>query len=363
MASKTPLYDAHGAAGAKMVDFHGWLMPLNYGSQIEEHNAVREQVGMFDVSHMTTVDVTGPEAKPYLRYLLANDVAKLQETGKALYTAMLNESGGIIDDLIVYYFADDSYRLIVNSATRDKDMEWMVKQAGEFDVAVTERTEFAMLAIQGPAANDAMAVLLSAEQFDHVQNMKPFHGVQHGDIFVATTGYTGEKGYEIAVPNELIVSVWDKLLEHGVKPCGLGARDTLRLEAGLNLYGQDMDESVSPLASNMGWSVAFEPAERNFIGRAALEALREQGTETLIGLVMEDKGVLRAGLKVQVAGGEGVITSGTFSPTLGHSIALARVPKPVGETAEVEMRKKMVTVKVVRPGFVRNGQSVIKPLA
>ena len=363
MANRTPLYDAHVSAGAKMVDFHGWDMPLNYGSQIEEHKAVRERAGMFDVSHMTTVDVTGPEAKPYLRYLLANDVAKLKESGKALYTGMLNEDGGIIDDLIVYYFADDSYRLIVNSATRDKDIAWMVKQAGEFDVSVTERTEFAMIALQGPAAEEKIAVLLSDEQFAHVQNMKPFQGVQHGEIFVATTGYTGEKGYEIAVPNELVVSVWDKLLEHDVQPCGLGARDTLRLEAGLNLYGQDMDENVNPLNSNMGWSVAFEPAERNFIGRAALEALKQQPLETLIGLVMEEKGVLRAGLKVKVAGGEGVITSGTFSPTLGHSIALARVPQPVGDSAEVEMRKKMVTVKVVRPGFVRNGQSVIKPLA
>ena len=362
MASKTPLYDAHVAAGAKMVDFHGWNMPLNYGSQIEEHHAVRQQAGIFDVSHMTIVDVTGPEAKAYLRHLLANDVAKLKEPGKALYTGMLNEEGGVIDDLIVYYFADDAYRLVVNSATRDKDMAWLMKQAGEFDVSVTERTEFAMVALQGPQAEEKIAVLLSADQFTQVQQMKPFFGVQHGDVFVATTGYTGEKGYEIIVPNELIVSVWDKLLAHGVKPCGLGARDTLRLEAGMNLYGQDMDEQVSPLAANMAWSVAFEPAERNFVGRAALEQQKAAGTEKLIGLVMEEKGVLRAGLKVKVEGGEGVITSGTFSPTLGYSIALARVPQPVGDTAQVEMRKKMVTVKVVKPSFVRNGQAVVKPL-
>lgn len=361
MASKTPLYDAHVAAGAKIVDFHGWDMPLNYGSQIEEHHAVRQHVGMFDVSHMTTVDITGPEAKPYLRYLLANDVAKLKESGKALYTGMLNEQGGIIDDLIVYYFADDAYRLVVNSATRDKDMAWLMKQAGEFDVAVTERTEFAMVALQGPQAEEKIATLLDDEQFAQVQQMKPFYGIQYGDYFVATTGYTGEKGYEIIVPAEMIVSVWDKLLANGVKPCGLGARDTLRLEAGLNLYGQDMDEQASPLASNMAWSIAFEPADRDFVGRAALEQQKAAGTDKLIGLVMEQKGVLRAGLKVKVEGGEGQITSGTFSPTLGYSIALARVPQPVGETAEVEMRKKMVTVKVVKPGFVRNGQAVVKP--
>lgn len=361
MASKTPLYDAHVAAGAKIVDFHGWDMPLNYGSQIEEHHAVRQHAGMFDVSHMTTVDITGPEAKPYLRYLLANDVAKLTEPGKALYTGMLNEEGGIIDDLIVYYFADDAYRLVVNSATRDKDMAWLMKQAGEYDVAVTERTEFAMIALQGPQAEEKLATLLNDEQLAQVQQMKPFYGIQYGDYFVATTGYTGEKGYEIIVPAEMIVGVWDTLLANGVKPCGLGARDTLRLEAGLNLYGQDMSEEVSPLSSNMAWSVAFEPADRDFIGRAALEQQKAAGTEKLIGLVMEQKGVLRAGLKVKVEGGEGVITSGTFSPTLGYSIALARVPQPVGETAEVEMRKKMVTVKVVKPGFVRNGQAVVKP--
>lgn len=360
MASKTPLYDAHVAAGAKLVDFHGWDMPLNYGSQIEEHHAVRQRAGMFDVSHMTIVDVTGPEAKAYLRRLLANDVAKLSQPGKALYTGMLNEQGGVIDDLIVYYFADDSYRLVVNSATRDKDMQWLQKQAGEFDVAVTERTEFAMIALQGPQAEEKVAVLLSDDQFGAVKNMKFFFGQQFGDIFVATTGYTGEAGYEIIVPNELIVSVWDKLLENGVEPCGLGARDTLRLEAGMNLYGQDMDENVSPLAANMGWSVAFEPAERDFIGRQALEQQKAAGTDKLIGLVMEEKGVLRSGLKVKVEGGEGVITSGTFSPTLGYSIALARVPQPVGDTAEVEMRKKMVTVKVVKPGFVRQGKSVVK---
>lgn len=360
MASKTPLYDAHVAAGAKMVDFHGWDMPLNYGSQIEEHNAVRRDVGVFDVSHMTIVDVTGPEAKAYLRHLLANDVAKLQKSGKALYTGMLNEEGGVIDDLIVYFFNDESYRLVVNSATRDRDMAWLMKQTGEFDVAVTERTEFAMVALQGPQASEKIGVLLNDEQHAEVKAMKPFFGVQLEELFVATTGYTGEAGYEIIVPNEQIVAVWDKLLAAGVAPCGLGARDTLRLEAGMNLYGQDMDESVSPLAANMAWSVALEPADRDFVGRKALEAQKAAGTEKLIGLVMEDKGVLRAGLKVKVEGGEGVITSGTFSPTLGFSIAMARVPKPVGDTAEVEMRKKLVTVKVVKPGFVRNGESVIK---
>ncbi|TRW48074.1 glycine cleavage system aminomethyltransferase GcvT [Aliidiomarina halalkaliphila] len=359
MAQRTPLYPQHLAAGAKMVDFHGWDMPLNYGSQIEEHHAVRRAVGMFDVSHMTIVDVTGPEAKAYLRHLLANDVAKLQVPGKALYSAMLNENGGVIDDLIVYFFSDVSYRLVVNSATRDKDLQWLEKQAGEFDVAITERTEFAMLAVQGPQAKEKVSVLMSAEQHAQVSELKPFVGVQLDDLFVATTGYTGEAGYEIIIPAEQVGDAWDKLLKAGVHPCGLGARDTLRLEAGMNLYGQDMNEEVSPLAANMAWSVAFEPADRNFVGREALEAQKAAGTEKLIGLVMEEKGVLRAGLKVIVEGGEGVITSGTFSPTLGYSIAMARVPQPVGDTAQVEMRKKMVTVKVVKPSFVRHGKAVV----
>lgn len=358
-AQRTPLYNNHVQAGAKMVDFHGWEMPINYGSQIEEHHAVRRDVGMFDVSHMTIVDVTGRDAKPYLRHLLANDVAKLTTPGKALYSAMLNEEGGVIDDLIVYFFNEDSYRLVVNSATRDKDMAWLELQSGEFDVAITERTEFAMIALQGPNAKAIVANLMSAEQHALVSELKPFVGVQLDDLFVATTGYTGEAGYEIIIPNDNVADVWEKLRALGVQPCGLGARDTLRLEAGMNLYGQDMDETVSPLAANMGWSVAFEPADRNFVGRSALEALKAAGTEKLVGLVMEEKGVLRGGLKVMVDGGEGVITSGTFSPTLGYSIAMARVPLPVGETAQVEMRKKLVTVKVVKPSFVRNGKAVV----
>lgn len=359
MAQRTPLYPQHIAAGAKMVDFHGWDMPLNYGSQIEEHHAVRQNVGMFDVSHMTIVDVTGPEAKAYLRRLLANDVAKLKEPGKALYSAMLNDAGGVIDDLIAYFFNEESYRLVVNSATRDKDLQWLEKQAGEFDVAITERTEFAMLAVQGPKAQEKVRVLMSAEQHAAVSALKPFVGLQLDDLFIATTGYTGEAGYELIIPAEKIAAVWNALLAEGVHPCGLGARDTLRLEAGMNLYGQDMDESVSPLAANMGWSVALEPADRDFVGRQALEAHKAAGTEKLVGLVMKEKGVLRAGLKVLVDGGEGVITSGTFSPTLGYSIAMARVPLPIGASAQVEMRKKMVTVNVVKPSFVRHGKAVV----
>jgi aminomethyltransferase len=359
MSNITALHAKHLEAGAKMVDFHGWEMPINYGSQIEEHHAVRKDAGMFDVSHMTIVDVKGADAKAYLRYLLANDVEKLKDKGKALYSGMLNEQGGVVDDLIVYHFDATDYRLVVNSATREKDMDWLNSKAEGFDVTITERPEFAMIAVQGPNAKEKAATLFSAAQKEAVAGMKPFYGVQAEDLFIATTGYTGETGYEIMVPVEKAADFWQSLINAGVQPCGLGARDTLRLEAGMNLYGQDMDETVLPLAANMGWTITWEPADRQFVGRSALEQARETGTQKLVGLVMTDKGVLRAGSKVITPEGEGVITSGTFSPTLGHSIAMARVPANCGDTVEVEMRKKLVTVNVVKPSFVRNGKSVL----
>ena len=364
MIKQTVLHPEHVAAGAKMVDFHGWDMPIQYASQLEEHHIVRTDAGMFDVSHMTIVDVTGSEAKPFLQKLLANDVARITETGKAIYSPMLNEQGGVIDDLIVYLMADDFYRMIVNSATRDKDLAWLEKQQQPFDVALTERAELAMVAVQGPNAKAKVAQVLTPEQNEAIKALKPFYGVQADDYFIATTGYTGEDGYEIIVSETRVTELWDKLLEAGVKPCGLGARDTLRLEAGMNLYGQDMDETVSPLAANMAWTIAWEPAERDFIGRDALEAQKAAGDQPkLVGLVMKEKGVLRTGTTVrfideQGLEQQGIITSGSFSPTLGHSIALARVPRSIGATAEVEMRKKWVPVSVVKPTFVRFGKAV-----
>ncbi|PKM20559.1 MAG: glycine cleavage system protein T [Gammaproteobacteria bacterium HGW-Gammaproteobacteria-15] len=359
MANQTALHGKHLEAGAKMVDFFGWDMPINYGSQIEEHHAVRRDAGMFDVSHMTIVDLKGANTRAFLRYLLANDVAKLTVPGKALYSGMLNEAGGVIDDLIVYFLQEEFFRLVVNSATREKDLAHITKEAKAFDVTVTERPEFAMIAVQGPNAKAKVATLLSAEQQAAVTGIKPFFGVQAGDLFIATTGYTGEDGYEIALPNGQAADFWQKLLDAGVAPAGLGARDTLRLEAGMNLYGQDMDETVSPLAANMGWTIAWAPEERNFIGRKAIEQHKAEGTFKLVGLVMEQKGVLRHGQRVVVEGGEGEITSGTFSPTLGYSIAMARVPATAGDTAEVDIRGKMVAVKVVKPAFVRMGKKVI----
>ncbi|KAA0876213.1 glycine cleavage system aminomethyltransferase GcvT [Nitrincola tapanii] len=365
MGNKTALYANHLAQGAKMVDFGGWDMPIHYGSQIEEHHQVRQQAGMFDVSHMTVVDVTGSDARDYLRRLLANDVERLKVKGKALYSAMLNEQGGVIDDLIVYLMTDPAvsgewYRVVVNCATREKDLRWMAEQAAKMDVALTEQPELAMIAIQGPQAVVMTQSVLSDYRQKLIDQLQPFQGAESEGWFIARTGYTGEEGLEIMLPEEEASSFWDALAAAGVKPCGLGARDTLRLEAGMNLYGQDMDETQSPLVSAMGWTVAWEPAERQFIGRSALEAQRTQGlTAKLVGLVLEAKGVLRAHQKVKVEGlGEGEITSGSFSPTLGYSVALARVPLATAEAAQVDMRGKWVSVKVVKPPFVRNGVKV-----
>lgn len=363
MAQQTPLYEQHNLCGARMVDFHGWMMPLHYGSQIDEHHAVRTDAGMFDVSHMTIVDLHGPRTREFLRYLLANDVAKLTVPGKALYTGMLNASAGVIDDLIVYFLSEDYFRLVVNSATREKDLAWITRHADAYSVTVTVRDDLALIAVQGPNAKQKAGECLTPEQRQAVEGMKPFFGVQSGDLFIATTGYTGEAGYEIAMPKAQAADFWAALVKQGVKPCGLGARDTLRLEAGMNLYGQDMDETVSPLAANMGWTIAWEPADRNFIGRDMLESQREKGTETLVGLVMTEKGVLRSGQVVRFFdeddnAKEGVITSGTFSPTLGYSIALARAPVGAGHRAVVQIRNRELPVTVTKPVFVRAGKAV-----
>ncbi|AWK99482.1 glycine cleavage system aminomethyltransferase GcvT [Stutzerimonas stutzeri] len=360
MGQRTPLYDQHLALGAKMVDFGGWDMPLHFGSQVEEHHQVRRDCGVFDVSHMTVVDVAGDQASAYLQHLLANDVARLKSPGRALYSAMLNERGGVIDDLIVY-LTDWGYRLVVNASTRDKDLAWMQAQAADFAVEINERPQLAMLAIQGPHARTRTAELVSQARATLIQELKPFQGLAEGDWFIGRTGYTGEDGLEIILPAEQAPDFLSELVGAGIPPIGLGARDTLRLEAGLNLYGQDMTEEVSPLAANMGWTVAWEPAERDFVGRAALEQQRAEGDlPKLVGLVLEERGVLRAHQVVRVNGvGDGEITSGSFSPTLGKSIALARVPAGTAERAEVEIRGKWYPVRVVQPTFVRHGKVLV----
>jgi len=356
---QTPLNARHRELGAKMVDFGGWDMPLHYGSQIDEHHIVRRSAGMFDVSHMTVVDLNGARCREFLRYLVANNVDKLKVSGKALYTCMLNESGGVIDDLIVYFLTEDFFRLVVNAATRDKDLAWIRQQALSFDVQVTERSEMAMVAVQGPQAREAVLSLLSTEQRAVIASLSRFAGAAVDGLFVARTGYTGEDGFEVIVAADQVVAFWDALLNVGVKPCGLGARDTLRLEAGMNLYGQDMDEVTSPLEANLTWTIAFDPTDRNFIGRDALQAQRDAGVRrVLVGLVMDEKGVLRHGQRVVTEQGDGEILSGTFSPTLGKAIAFARVPTGTAENVHVDIRSKLVPVRVVKPVFVRDGKPV-----
>lgn len=357
MLKKTPLHPAHLAAQAKMVDFGGWDMPLNYGSQLEEHHLVRRDAGMFDVSHMTVVDLHGERVRAFLSELLANDVAKLKVSGKALYSCMLTEQGGVIDDLIVYYLTESFFRMVVNAATRDKDLDWLARHATRFGVTLTERRDLAMVAVQGPNARAKVISLLSADVQPKVEKLGKFVAAEADGLFIARTGYTGEDGFEIMVPETEAVTFWNRLLEAGVKPAGLGARDTLRLEAGMNLYGQDMDESVSPFEAALAWTVSLEPATRSFIGRDALVKQKEAGVaREMIGVVLDDKGVMRHGQKVLTAAGDGEILSGTFSPTLGKSIALARVPAGAGDDLKVDIRGKAVPVRKVKFPFVRDGQ-------
>jgi aminomethyltransferase len=361
MGLRTPLYETHVAAGARMVDFGGWDMPVNYGSQIEEHHAVRRDAGMFDVSHMCVVDLRGARVRDFLRRMLANDVAKLTQPGKALYSCMLREHGGIIDDLIVYYLGDHYYRMVVNAGTRDKDIEWLRAHAGAFDVAVEPRFDLAMIAVQGPNARQKAAGLLDADFAARALELGPFFGAAADHWFVARTGYTGEDGWEIMLPAGESARFWGRLRGAGVVPCGLGARDTLRLEAGMNLYGSDMDETVSPLECGLAWTIAWEPQDRDFIGRSALVAQKASGVpRKQVGLVLSDRAVLRSHQKVIVpAVGEGEVTSGTFSPTLERSIGLARVPSQTADHCEVEIRGRLLGATVVRPPFVRHGKIAV----
>ena len=363
MLKKTVLNAAHREIGARMVDFGGWDMPVNYGSQIEEHNAVRNDCGMFDVSHMCPVDVVGADCRKFLSRLVANDVAKLQVSGKALYAAMLNDAGGVIDDLIIYFLTETRFRIVVNAGTAEKDLAWMQAKVAEWklDVTITQRRDgdnaLGIIAVQGPNARAKVwEVLPQAKAATEV--LKAFFAAEVDQYFIASTGYTGEDGYEIMLPADEAHTVWNKLKAAGVAPAGLGARDTLRLEAGMNLYGQDMDEGVSPLDAGLAWTVALKD-ERDFVGKATLLANGQQ--KQFLGLILLDKGVLRGHQQVITKQGNGEITSGSFSPTLQQSIALARLPLGVqiGDEVEVDIRGKQLKAKVVKPVFARNSKADI----
>ena len=356
---RTPLFDAHQQMAAKLVDFGSWEMPLHYGSQIDEHHAVRRHAGMFDVSHMRAVEVEGADAAAFLRHAIANNVDKLTTPGRALYSCMLNADGGVIDDLIVYFLTPTHYRLVVNAGTAEKDLAWLeaLRLKAAFKVKLTPRNDVAMIAVQGPQARRIVGNLLP-DAADLIAVMKPFYSAAVGDLFVACTGYTGEDGFEIIVPATAAIDFWQKLHAAGVSPCGLGARDTLRLEAGMNLYGQDMTEITTPLESGLAWTVDLKTA-RDFVGRQAL--LAKPPTLQMVGLVLNVPGMLRAHQAVHTAAGPGEITSGSYSPTLSQSIALARIPVDVaiGDTVQAEVRGKRLDCRVVKIPFVRNGQSLI----
>jgi glycine cleavage system T protein (aminomethyltransferase) len=358
----TPLNEAHRAAGARMVDFGGWDMPVHYGSQIEEHHAVRGGAGIFDVSHMQVVDIEGPGARAFLRLALANNVDKLTQPGKALYSCMLAEDGGVVDDLIVYFFREDWFRVVVNAGTAEKDIAWLkrLREEAGAQVRITPRRDLAILALQGPKARERFAHAFPAH-FAAARDLRAFNAVLHGDWMIARTGYTGEDGFEIIIPAAIAPDAWKTLAANGFRPAGLGARDTLRLEAGMNLYGQDMDEKVSPLDAGLAWTVDLK-SPRNFVGKAGLESRARKSD--FVGLVLVDSGgILRAHQKVETAKGEGEITSGTFSPTMSRSIALARVPVGVaeGDTVQVLVRDKKLAARVVKPPFVRNGKILVNP--
>ena len=355
MSKKTALYDHHIKANALMVDFSGWQMPLHYGSQIMEHHAVLKHVGLFDASHIGVVEMIGKDVINYLRFVLANDVAKLKNCGDALYSCMLNEKGGVIDDLIAYRFSDDHFRLVINAGCREKDFEWLQLQAKKFDVTLTLRDDLCLLALQGPEAIAALEYLFDKDTFEKVQVLKNFQFIiLDDDVVIARTGYTGEAGVEMIMPVKNALKTWEKCISKGIQLCGLGARDTLRLEAGFNLYGADMTAETSPLISNLSWTVSFKDDNRNFMGRDALLIEKQNGiSHQLIGLILESRGVLRNHQIVKINGdGEGEITSGSFSPTLNKSIALARMPVSNATEALVERRGEWLPVKIVKPKFV-----------
>ena len=354
---KTGLHDWHQAQGAMMAPFAGWHMPIHYGSQIQEHHQVRQKAGMFDVSHMFVVDCQGPEAKQALQMLLANNVEKIS-VGQAQYTCLLNEAGGIIDDLIVYYLKENHYRIISNAATKDKDWTWIQEKTNSFKITWSIMTDYLLIAVQGPNARDIAARVLPSTIQDALMALKPFHFFNQGAHFIARTGYTGEDGFECLLPTNIGVQFWQNLYKSGVAPIGLAARDTLRLESGLNLYGQDMDETVTPLESNIAWTVALEPNDRHFIGRQAIEKQKKEPHNQLVGLVLRDKVVLRSHQSfVTDTGLEGIITSGSYSPSLECSIAMARVPAHAGYTALLNIRKKEYTADIVPLPFWKKGKS------
>ena len=359
MTKQTFLHDKHVALGARMVDFAGWDMPVQYSSIIDEHKTVREAVGLFDVSHMGEVIVYGEDALPYLNKLVPKDVTKLVDS-KAVYCQLTNKQGGIIDDLIIYKLEDKKYLIIANASRIDEDLNWMVRNKCGFDVSiVNESHNYSLLAVQGPKACELIKKL-------GVNELPPFFSIKRGELFninlwISRTGYTGEDGVEIMVRNEFSEYLWDKLLEagkeFGIKPIGLGARDTLRLEAALHLYGNDLDENTTPIEAGLAWSVCKTKTE-DYNGKAKIEEQLKNGVEKkLIGLKMLDKSIARHGYEVFYNNEKiGIVTSGGISPIRGDNIALAYIKNldnlAVGSTIQISIREKLHDAEIIKRPFV-----------
>jgi aminomethyltransferase len=351
----TPLYAQHQALNAQFSDFFGWSMPIHYGSILNEHQAVRTTAGVFDVSHMGIIDLEGADALSVLKILMSNDCTKLKQDGQCLYTCMLNHEGGIIDDLIVTRIHDQKYRLVVNASRIKPDFDWIQKHAQAYTVSISQLKNRAILAVQGPAARTLCTPVFLDALKQPILELKRFNALLEDNTVIARTGYTGEDGLEIICPAEQAVSLWKQLIDVGVIPCGLGARDTLRLEAGLNLYGQDMTDTTSPLESNIAWTVDWQDDARAFIGREALMRQKTQGvSQKLIGLMTDEAGVLRANLPVfQNDQCIGIITSGTYSPTLKKPIAIARIQASISGDCTVTVRHRALTTHVVALPFLK----------
>ena len=360
MSQQTPLHNLHVQASAKMVDFNGWSMPINYGSQIAEHESVRNNCGIFDVSHMTILDFEGAQARDLIRYIISNDIDSLKNECDGLYSAMMNESGGVIDDLIAYKMPF-GYRLVVNCATRGKDLKWISSHLKKFEVTMKERNELSILAIQGPQSEKILS-LCSNLPTVALKNKMRLQGTIKGETFISKTGYTGELGFEVILPNDESKILWQEAIAVGAKPAGLAARDTLRLEAGMNLYGFEMDESISPLECNMEWTVSLKDSKREFLGKEAfLTKKNSNDCLHLVGVLLEERAIIRSGQEVYLDAKKtvkGIVTSGTYSPTLKKSIALARVPRLKKDICYTEVRGKLLEAKIGKPRFIKEGKII-----
>lgn len=360
---KTPLYDQHVSLGGKIVEFGGWLMPVQYAGLSQEHNCVRQKVGLFDVSHMGEFTVKGPDAENFLNYLITNNVSKLINGG-ALYSVMCYENGGVVDDLLVYKLAEQDYLICVNASNEEKDFAWFSEKAKPFKnlILKNESANFCQIAIQGPESISVLEKLSSFKWRDvkyYTCAQAEFLGFP---CILSRTGYTGEDGFEIYAPTAAAEKIWTSLLEagksFGIQPCGLGARDTLRTEAKLPLYGHELSAETNPLEAGLGWVIKMEKAD--FVGKKAMEAKKADGLrKKLVGIRSLDRGIPRQGYEVFTEDGAkriGVVTSGTLSPTLNFPIAIAYIDIPhdsIGTKVAVKVRDRLYNAQIVSTPFYK----------